>query len=153
MEWSTHLAHILASTKGLSSQPGSATYICHDCLRPMACTRELRARKYYEIFYKPLIIRNSHHQVVYSCGFNVLSVFSPDLSDPETMELEEPGLRQLPSRRVSCEVGGRRASCTVIAPPYRRSHSLAELLAEREREKLSQHTEGEDYLRLGNDGG
>ncbi|XP_035826582.1 synaptotagmin-1 [Aplysia californica] len=59
-----------------------------------------------------------------------------DLSDSENIDIEEgrfPGMR-FPPRRTSYDVS---RTVKEQAPPYRRSHSLAELQAEREREKLA----------------
>ncbi|KAK3764028.1 hypothetical protein RRG08_004392 [Elysia crispata] len=64
-----------------------------------------------------------------------------DLSDTENYEFEEgryPGMRY-PPRRTSYDVS---RPYREQAPPYRRSHSLAELQAEREREKLAAQQEG-----------
>ncbi|GFO10223.1 hypothetical protein PoB_003672800, partial [Plakobranchus ocellatus] len=64
-----------------------------------------------------------------------------DLSDTENYEFEEgryPGMRY-PPRRTSYDVS---RPYREQVPPYRRSHSLAELQAEREREKLAAQQEG-----------
>ena len=37
VEWSTHLAQILASTNGPGSHPGSATQMFHECTSFLSC--------------------------------------------------------------------------------------------------------------------
>ncbi|KAK6997644.1 hypothetical protein BgiMline_007058, partial [Biomphalaria glabrata] len=64
-----------------------------------------------------------------------------DLSDTENYDMDDrrfPNLKY-PTRRISYDVT---RPYKEQVPPYRRSHSLAELQAEREREKLAAQAEG-----------
>ncbi|GFS02861.1 hypothetical protein ElyMa_002874400 [Elysia marginata] len=70
------------------------------------------------------------------------------LSDTENYEYEDgryPGMRY-PPRRTSYDVS---RPYREQVPPYRRSHSLAELQAEREREKLAAQQEGMLHIFVG----